>query len=118
TRFLLLIMKLAPVGLGAYFASQVGTLGPQLLGSYAKALGVCHGVCLFTYVVWFSVYAFIAGGWKAVKVYWRNNIAPSATAIGTCSSIATIPVNLMAANNMRIPPYIGNIAIPLGATLH
>ena len=118
TRFLLFIMKLAPVGLGAYFASQIGILGPQLLGSYAKALGVFHGVCLFYFVVGFSMYAFIAGGWKAVKVYWRNNIAPSATAIGTCSSIATIPVNLLAADNMRIPPYIGNIAIPLGATLH
>jgi Na+/H+-dicarboxylate symporter len=118
TRFLLFIMKLAPLGLGAYFASQVGTLGPQLLGSYAKALGVFHVVCLFDYVVLFSIYAFIAGGWQAVKLYWRNNIAPSATAIGTCSSIATIPVNLMAANNMRIPSYIGNIAIPLGATLH
>src|SRR3954462_3007989 len=118
TRFLLFIMKLAPIGLGAYFASQVGTLGPQLLGSYAKALGVFHGVCLFYFVVFFSLYAFIAGGWQAVKRYWRNNIAPSATAIGTCSSIATIPVNLMAANSMRIPSYIGNIAIPLGATLH
>jgi Na+/H+-dicarboxylate symporter len=118
TRFLLFIMKLAPIGLGAYFASQVGTLGPQLLGSYAKALGVFHAVCLFDYVVLFSIYAFIAGGWQAVRIYWRNNIAPSATAIGTCSSIATIPVNLMAANNMRIPSYIGNIAIPLGATLH
>lgn len=118
TRFLLFIMKLAPIGLGAYFASQVGTLGPQLLGSYAKALGVFHGVCLFDFAVWFTVYAFIAGGWHGVKVYWKNNIAPSATAIGTCSSIATIPVNLMAANNMHIPPYIGNIAVPLGATLH
>jgi len=118
TRFLLFIMKLAPIGLGAYFASQVGTLGPQLLGSYAKALGVFHGVCLFYFVVFFSLYAFIAGGWQAVKLYWRNNIAPSATAIGTCSSIATIPVNLMASGNMRIPAYIGNIAIPLGATLH
>ena len=118
TRFLMFVMKLAPIGLGAYFASQVGTLGPQLLGSYAKALGVFHGVCLFYFVVWFSIYAFIAGGKQAVKLYWRNNIAPSATALGTCSSIATIPVNLLAASNMRIPAYIGNIAIPLGATLH
>ncbi len=118
TRFLLFIMKLAPIGLGAYFASQIGILGPQLLGSYAKALGIFHTVCLFDYVVCFSIYAFLAGGWEAVKLYWRNNIAPSATAIGTCSSIATIPVNLLAANNMRIPSYIGNIAIPLGATLH
>ncbi len=118
TKFLLLIMKVAPIGLGAYFAAQVGVLGPQLLGSYAKALGVFHGVCLFYFIVWLSVYAFVAGGRAAVKAYWRNNIVPSATAIGTCSSIATIPANLLASANMRIPAYIGNIAIPLGATLH
>ena len=32
---LLLVMKLAPIGLGAYFAYQVATLGPQLFGFYA-----------------------------------------------------------------------------------
>ena len=30
---LILIMKAAPIGLGAYIAYQVGTLGPQLLVS-------------------------------------------------------------------------------------
>ncbi len=118
TRILMLIMTVAPIGLGAYFAVQVGTLGSQLLHSYVRAIAVFHGVSLFDYAVWFSVYAFIAGGWNAVKRYWKNNIAPSVTAIGTCSSIATIPVNLAASNSMGIPVYIGNLAIPLGATLH
>lgn len=118
TNILLLIMKAAPIGLGAYFAVQVGTLGSELLQSYVRAMAIFHGVSLFYYLFWFSAYAFIAGGWKYVKKYWRNNIAPSATAIGTCSSIATIPVNLAASKEMGIPRYIGNIAIPLGATLH
>ncbi len=118
TNILMLIMKVAPIGLGAYFAVQVGTLGSELLQSYVRAMAVFHGVSLFYYVFWLSVYAFIAGGSKLVKKYWKNNIAPSATAIGTCSSIATIPVNLAASKEMGIPSYIGNIAIPLGATLH
>ncbi len=118
TQILGLIMKGAPLGLGAFFAVQVGTLGSQLLNSYVRAMAVYHSVGLFDYAVLFSAYAFIAGGWKAVKRYWKNNIAPSATAVGTCSSIATIPVNLVASNKMGIPAYIGNIAIPLGATLH
>lgn len=118
TNILLLIMKAAPIGLGAYFAVQVGTLGAELLQSYVRAMAVFHGVSLFYYLFWFSAYAFVAGGWKGVKKYWRNNIAPSATAIGTCSSIATIPVNLAASKEIGVPAYIGNIAIPLGATLH
>ena len=118
THILMLIMKAAPLGLGAYFAVQVGTLGPQLLHSYVRAMALFHGVSVFYYFFWFSVYAFAAGGANTLKKYWQHNIAPSATAIGTCSSIATIPVNLAASRNMGIPAYIGNIAIPLGATLH
>jgi len=92
-----LIMKPAPIGLGAYFAYQVATFGPSLFGTYAHTLGVGYGVSLFYYVVGFSAYAFIAGGFRGVKRYWQNNIIPSATAVGTCSSIATIPANLDAA---------------------
>lgn len=115
---LLIIMKLAPIGLGCYFAYQVGTLGPQLFGTYSKAMLLFHGVGLFYYIFMFSLYAFIAGGWDAIKLYWQNNITPSATALGTCSSIATIPANLLAAKKMNIPGYIANLVVPIGASLH
>lgn len=118
TKLLLIIMKIAPFGLGAYFAYQVGTIGPQLFGTYGKAMALYHGVGIFYFIVFFSLYAFMAGGARAVKLYWKNNIVPSATAIGTCSSIATIPANLEAAPKMRIPTYISNLVIPLGAPLH
>jgi Na+/H+-dicarboxylate symporter len=117
-KLLTLIMKLAPIGLGAYFAYQVGVFGPQLFGTYARSLGLYYGFGIFYFIVLFSVYAFIAGGKKAVKIYWKNNLIPSATAVGTCSSIATIPANLEAASKMRIPLHIGSIVIPLGASLH
>lgn len=113
-----LIMKTAPIGLGAYFAYQVGIFGPQLFGAYAKPLGLYYAVCAFYFVVFFSLYAFMAGGKKGLKVFWGNNITPSLTALGTCSSIATIPANLEAAEKMNIPAHIRNIAIPLGAPLH
>ncbi|CAM2833821.1 dicarboxylate/amino acid:cation symporter [Flavobacterium frigoris] len=113
-----LIMKTAPVGLGAYFAYQVGIFGPQLFGAYAKPLGLYYAVCAFYFVVFFSLYAFIAGGTNGLKVFWSNNITPSLTALGTCSSIATIPANLEATEKMHIPTHIRNIAVPLGAPLH
>lgn len=113
-----IIMKTAPIGLGAYFAYQVGIFGPQLFGAYAKPLGLYYAVCAFYFVVFFSLYAFMAGGKKGLSIFWKNNITPSLTALGTCSSIATIPANLEAANDMRIPNHISNIVIPLGAPLH
>ncbi|MFV8362759.1 dicarboxylate/amino acid:cation symporter [Flavobacterium sp. ZT3P35] len=113
-----IIMKTAPVGLGAYFAYQVGIFGPQLFGAYAKPLGLYYAVCAFYFIVFFSLYAYMAGGKLGFKVFWKNNITPSMTALGTCSSIATIPANLEGAEKMNIPAYIRNVVIPLGAPLH
>jgi Na+/H+-dicarboxylate symporter len=114
----ILIMKLGPIGLGAYFAYQVGVFGPQLFGTYARSLGLYYGVGAFYFVFIFSLYAFVAGGIKGLKRFWPNNIVPSATAVGTCSSIATIPANLEGCKNIGIPDYITNVTVPLGATLH
>ncbi len=114
----ILIMKIGPLGLGAYFAYQVGVFGPQLFGAYARSLGLYYSVGAVYFVVGFSAYAFIAGGIKGVRKFWKNNIVPSATAVGTCSSIATIPANMDAAKNIGIPDVITNVTIPLGATLH
>jgi len=115
---LILIMKIAPLGLGAYFAYQVGTIGPELFGFYAKPLGLYYLLGAFYFLVFFSLYAYIAGGRSGVDRYWKNNILPSATAISTCSSIATMPVNLAAAPRMGIPASVANVVIPLGTTLH
>lgn len=114
----IIIMKLGPIGLGAYFAYQVSEFGPSLFGTYAHIMGIGYGVSLFYYAVFFSIYAFIAGGIKGIKRYWTNNIIPSATAVGTCSSIATIPANLDAAKKMGVSSIIAGITIPLGGTLH
>jgi len=118
TQFLQLIMKIAPFGLGAYMATQVGVLGSQMFGIYGKALAVYHGVGIVYYIVFFSLYAFFWGGRKTLRRYWKNNMVPTVTAVGTCSSIASIPVNLQAAEKMGIPAYIRNLIVPIGGVLH
>ncbi len=115
---LLLIMKAAPIGLGAYFAYQVATLGPQLFGFYAKPLGLYYIAGVIYFLLFFSLYAFMAGGINSVKNFWKNAIYPTATALSTCSSFATMPANLQAASKLGIPSQIFNIVIPIGTTLH
>jgi len=117
-QLLILIMKVAPLGLGAYFAYQVGTIGPELFGFYGKPLGLYYVLGIFYFLVFFSLYAYVAGGRRAVSRFWTHNILPSATAISTCSSIATMPVNLAAASRIGIPASVANVVIPLGTTLH
>lgn len=115
---LLIIMKIAPIGLGAYFAYQVATLGPQLFGFYAKPLGLYYISGIIYFFVFFSLYAFIANGKIGFASFWKNAIYPSLTAISTCSSFATMPTNLVAASKIGIPNSIANLVIPIGTTLH
>lgn len=115
---LVLIMKIAPIGLGAYFAYQVHELGPQMFGLYGKPLALYYIAGALFFIVGFTFYAFIANGRTGVKIFWKNNIVPSLTAVSTCSSLATLPTNLAAAKKIGIPDSIASIVIPLGNTLY
>lgn len=49
-----MVMKLAPIGLGAYFANLVGEYGPQLIGHYGRTMLIYYPMCVFYFVI-FSV---------------------------------------------------------------
>lgn len=115
---LLVIMKAAPIGLGAYIAYQVGSLGPQLFGFYAKPLAVYYGAGIVFFFLFFSIFAFVGRGSKGVPLFWKNNILPTFTAISTCSSLATMPSNLDAARKIGVPDDVANVVIPIGTTIH
>ena len=115
---LLVVMKGAPLGLGAYFAFQVATVGPQLFGIYAKPMAIYYVGGIIYFIVFFTIYAYMAYGREGVKRFWPNNILPSLTAVSTCSSFATMPVNLLAAKKIGVPDAVANVVIPIGSTLH
>jgi len=113
-----LIMLYAPIGLGAYFASLVGTFGPQLLGSYARAMVIYYPICILYFFIAFMAYSYFAGGKEGVSSYFRAIVAPAVTSLATQSSIATLPVNLEAARKIGVPKDIREIVLPIGATAH
>lgn len=113
-----LIMYYAPIGLGAYFAALIGQFGPQLLGSYAKTMAIYYPLCIVYFFVAFAVYAYFAGGKKGTKKFFKNIFNASVTSLATQSSIATLPVNLDAAQSIGVPKDIREIVLPMGATMH
>ena len=86
-----IVMKLAPLGLGCYFAILIGQYGDQVVGPLSR------GIIMYLVV---------------------GAAAPTLTALGTCSSAASLPVNMMHAKEIGIPDEIADIAVPLGANLH
>ena len=112
------IMLYAPIGLCAYFAYLTGNFGTQLFGSYLHAVMLYYPLSFLYFLIGFSIYAWLAGGLRAIKMFWSNILPPSVTALGTGSSIATIPSNLQAADRIGIPRDVSEIIIPIGATVH
>ncbi|MFO7570599.1 MAG: dicarboxylate/amino acid:cation symporter [Smithellaceae bacterium] len=113
-----LIMYYAPVGLCAYFAYLVGVFGPELLGSYARAMAVYYPTAILYFFLAFTCYAYLAGRGRGVKSFWTNIVPPSLTALATGSSMAAMPANLQAAENIGVPKDIRDVVIPIGATMH
>lgn len=113
-----IIMYYAPIGLGCYFAAVIGELGPQILEGYVRSFVLYLILTVIYYFGFFTLYAFMAGGRDGVKIFWKNAITPSVTAIATCSSAACIPVNLAAVQKMGVPKDIAETIIPLGANTH
>lgn len=113
-----LIMYYAPIGFFAYFAVLVGDLGSQLIGAYVR-IGVIYYIAAFLYfIVGFTFFAWLAGKKQGIFTFWKNALPPSITALATCSSAASIPVNLEAAEKMGIHPEIYQTVIPLGTIIH
>jgi Na+/H+-dicarboxylate symporter len=113
-----IIMYYAPVGLGAYFATVVGQLGPQILGGYLRVFVLYLAITAVYYFGFFTLYAYVASGKLGVKTFWKNAIAPTVTALATCSSAACIPINLESVKKMGVPNDIAETVLPLGANTH
>jgi len=112
------IMFYAPVGLCSYFAYFVGVYGSDLIGSYLRAMVLYYPITILYFFFAFTLYAYIAARGTGVRMFWKNIIPPSLTALATASSVATIPSNLEAANKTGIPRDISEVVIPIGATIH
>ena len=113
-----IVMYYAPIGLGCYMASMVGSFGATIAIGYAKTFVLYLVVSIAFFVVFYTIYAFLAGGRKGVVTFWKNVIPPTLTALATCSSAATIPVNVAATKKMGVPADIAETTVPLGTSFH
>lgn len=112
------VMYVAPVGLLAWFAATVTDTGQALATAYLMVFIAYYSFSACYFVAGFSLYAFLAGGTAGIGRFWAQMLGPSLTALGTCSSMATMPINLEAAPKMGVPRNVCDVVIPVGAALH
>lgn len=113
-----IIMYYAPIGLGCYFAALIGSYGQSIAIGFLKTFIIYTIVCVIVYFVVYSLYALIAGGKKGFKAYWSSVLAPTFTALATCSSAACIPVNIKATKEAGVSDDIAETTIPMGTSFH
>ena len=113
-----IIMYYAPIGLGCFIATLIGSYGSVIAIGFLKTFIVYTLVCIFIYVFVYSAYVFLVSGQKGLKAYWKNIIGPSTTALATCSSAATIPINIKYTKEMGVPSDIAETTIPMGTSFH
>ncbi|WP_313183453.1 dicarboxylate/amino acid:cation symporter [Lacrimispora sp.] len=113
-----IVMKIAPIGLGCYFAILIGEYGDQVIGPLSRAIIIYCAVIVVYFVLSQTIMAYIGAGTAGVKRWWKTALAPTLTALGTCSSAATLPLNMIQGKQLGIPDDIADITIPLGANLH
>ena len=113
-----IIMYFAPVGLGCYFAALVGSFGASIAVGYLKTFVIYTVVSVAFYIIMYTLYAFLAGGKNGIKAFWENALPSTITALATCSSAASIPVNIECSKKMGVPDDIAETTIPLGTSFH
>ena len=113
-----IITYYAPIGFFGFFTSLVATHGPELIGGLSRTL-IIYYVLSFAYMfIFFPLYARFGGGKGGAKVMFKHLFKPAAVSFGTCSSVATIPTNMEAAEDTGISKDVSNIVLPMGATMH
>ena len=113
-----LLTYYAPVAFFAIFAGLVADYGPKIAGAYGRAMAVYYPLCFMYLFTAFPLMARLGGGRGGVGIMLRHIARPALTSLGTCSSVATIPANLEAAEDTGISRDVAEMVIPLGATMH
>lgn len=115
-KMLTLIMNYAWIGLGAYFASQIGTFGVNITTDYIKVFIYYSVISVLFAGIFYSIIAILCN--KNLKSFWKESLPVIATSLSTCSSAATIPVSINSCQKLKIDNDITNVTIPIGTNFH
>lgn len=88
----------------------------EILAAFGKVL-VLATIMTLMYLLLQYLIAGVVAGVNPLRAL-RNVVPAYATALGTSSSAATIPVNFQCTLRNRVDPNVAGLVIPLGATIH
>lgn len=112
-----ILMKVAPLGLGCFFAATVAEVGGQLLTGYLRVFVL---YCILSALAFFVInpaFVWLKRGRAGVKAFWREILPPSLIALASSSSSAAMPGNIEAAKRMGLEESVVDTVVPLSTNL-
>lgn len=111
------VMYVAPFGVFGLIADATGTFGFSVLIQVANVLWIDIIAIL---VIGLGLYPLCVTLFSRVKLkdYFRAMLKPQIVSFSTASSLATLPVNMEACNEMGISKQTSGFVLPLGATIN
>lgn len=116
-KLVLMIMKLAPIGIFALIAGTIGELGLRVITPLLKYLGV-YGLATVIYLLLFTLFISIRCQINLPKLI-RGMVQMSVIALATTSSAITLPTAMKdAKEKLGISEKVSKFVLPLGMTLN
>lgn len=113
-----IVLEFTPYGVFGLMANIVGEYGVDVLLPYLKTIGACWLTCfLFTVLVQGGLMVGLYGGISPLKFFATMKEA-MLFVFATCSSVATIPLNLKCTKNLGVSDKIADFVIPFGAVMN
>ena len=111
------VMFVAPFGVFGLIADATGTFGFSVLIQVANVLWIDIIAIL---IIGVGLYPLCVALFSRVKLkdYFRAMVKPQIVSFSTASSLATLPVNMEACNEMGISKQTSGFVLPLGATIN
>ena len=111
------VMYVAPFGVFGLIADATGTFGFGVLIQVANVVWIDIIAIL---VIGLVLYPLCVALFSRVKLkdYFRAMLKPQIVSFSTASSLATLPVNMEACNEMGISKQTSGFVLPLGATIN
>lgn len=113
-----IVLKFTPYGVFGLMANIVGKYGMDVMLPFIKTIAACYITCfLFTVFVQGGLMVGLYGGISPKKFFATMKEA-MLFVFATCSSVATIPLNLKCTKNLGVSDKIADFVIPFGAVMN
>lgn len=113
-----IVLEFTPYGVFGLMADIVGRYGMDILVPYMKTIGACYLTCaLFTIFVQGGLMVGLYGKISPIRFF---SVMKEAIlfVFATCSSVATIPLNLKCTKELGVSDKIADFVIPFGAVMN